>query len=74
MVVEGCTAGNILTQGFAVVPGQSVSVQAWLRTAVSARTASVGVHWFTSGGASVSTTYGTGAADSSSAWTIESGP
>lgn len=73
MVAESCAAGSIATQGFAVVPGQGVSVQAWLRAAVSARTCSVGVHWFTSGGASISTTYGTGAADSSSAWTIESG-
>jgi hypothetical protein len=73
MVAESCAAASIATQGFAVVPGQSVQVQAWLRTAVSARTASVGVHWFTSGGASVSTTYGTGAADSSTTWTVESG-
>jgi hypothetical protein len=73
MVAESCVAGSILTQGFAVVPGSQVNVQAYLRAAVSARTCSVGVHWFTSGGASVSTTYGSGAADSSSAWTIESG-
>lgn len=73
MVAESCAAGSIATQGFAVVPGQGVSVQAWLRTAVSARTCSVGVHWFTSGGSSVSTTYGTGAADSSTGWTVESG-
>jgi hypothetical protein len=73
MVAESCAAGSILTQGFAVVPGQAVSVQAWLRAAVSARTCSAGCHWFTSAGASISTAYGTGAADSSSAWTIESG-
>lgn len=73
MVAESCTAGNILTQGFAVVPGQGVVLQAWGRTAVSARTTSVGVHWFTSGGASVSTTYATGVADASGAWTLVPG-
>lgn len=73
MVAESCTAGNILTQGFAVVPGQGVVLQAWGRTAVSARTVSVGVHWFTSGGASISTTYATGVADASGAWTIVPG-
>jgi hypothetical protein len=73
MVAESCAAVNILTQGFAVVPGQQVSVQSWIRTAVSARTVSVGCHWFTSGGVSVSTTYAAGVADASGAWAIDPG-
>ena len=68
-----CVAGSIATQGFAVVPGNQVLVQAWVRAAVSARTCSVGVDWYTSGGAFISTSLGTGAADSASAWTLISG-
>lgn len=73
MVAESCAAGSITTQGFAVVPGQMVSAQVWIRTAVSARTVSIGCHWFTSGGASVSTTYATGVADASGSWTVDPG-
>lgn len=73
MVAESCAAANILTQGFPVTPGQGVNVQAWIRTAVSARTVSVGCHWFTSGGVSVSTTYATGTVDASGSWTIDPG-
>lgn len=73
MIAESCAAANILTQGFPVTPGQSVTAQAWIRTAVSARTVSVGCHWYTSGGVSVSTTYATGVADASGAWTLDPG-
>ena len=73
MTSASCASGSIATQGFAVAPGNQVSVQAWVRTAVSARTCSVGVDWYTSGGSFVSTSYGTGVADSSSAWTLISG-
>jgi hypothetical protein len=73
MVAESCASGSILAQGFPVTPGQAVNVQAWIRTAVSARTVSVGCHWFTSGGVSVSTSYATGVADASGAWTIDPG-
>jgi hypothetical protein len=73
MVAESGAAASYATQAFAVVPGQQVQVQAWVRSAVSARTCSVGVHWLTSAGVSVSTTFGTGAADSTSAWTLVTG-
>lgn len=70
MTSASCVAGSIATQGFAVVPGNQVQVQGWVRSAVSARTCSIGVDWYTAGGAFVSTSYGTGAADSTSAWTL----
>lgn len=71
MVASHCAAANVLTQGFAVVAGQQVMVQAYVRSAVSVRTASAGVAWYTSGGALVgSVAYGTGVADSTSAWTL----
>jgi len=70
MTSASCVAGSIATQGFAVVPGSQVSAQAWVRSAVSARTCSVGIDWYTSGGAFVSTSYGTGVADSAAAWTL----
>ncbi|TMC47634.1 MAG: hypothetical protein E6J20_19395 [Chloroflexi bacterium] len=73
MTSASCAAGSIAAQGFAVTPGAQVNVQAWVRAAVSARTCSVGVDWYTAGGAFVSTSYGTGAADSAAAWTLVSG-
>ncbi len=73
MTSASCSAGTVTTNGFAVVPGNQVNVQAWVRSAVSVRTCSVGVDWYTSGGSFVSTSYGTGAADSTSAWTLIAG-
>ena len=70
MTSASCVAGSIASQGFAVVPGNQVNVQGWVRSAVSVRTCSIGVDWYTSGGAFVSTSYGTGVADSTSAWTL----
>lgn len=71
MVAGHCAAANVVTQGFAVAPGQQVMVNAWLRAAVSARTVSVGVTWYTSGGVIIGTAaYGTGVADSAAAWTM----
>lgn len=70
MVTGHCAAANVLTQGFAVVAGQQVMVNAWVRTGVSVRTVSTGVAWYTSGGVLVgSIAYGTGVSDSAAAWT-----
>lgn len=70
MVAGHCAAANVLTQGFAVVPGQQVMVNAWERAGASVRTVSTGVAWYTSGGVLVgSIAYGTGVSDSTSAWT-----
>ncbi len=73
MTSSSCLQANVSTQGFAVVPGNQVAVQGWVRAAVSARTCQVGVDWYTSGASFVSTSLGTGVADSSSAWTFISG-
>ncbi len=73
MTAASCVAGSIAAQGFAVVPGNQVNVQAWVRSAVSARTCSVGVDWYTAGGAFVSTSYGSGVADTTSTWTLVTG-
>ncbi len=62
MTVISCATVNITTQGFAVVPGQSVIVQGWFRSAVSARSCAIGADWYTSGGAFISTSYGSAAA------------
>ena len=71
MVASHCAAANVLTQGFVAVPGQQVMVQSWVRSAVSVRTASAGVAWYTSGGALVgSVAYGSGVADTTSGWTL----
>jgi len=70
MVAGHCAAGSVTSQGFAVVPGQQVMVAAWERAGAAVRTVSTGVAWYTSGGALVgSIAYGTGASDSTSAWT-----
>ncbi len=70
MTALSAAAGNYATQMFAVAPGNMVNVQAWVRSAVSARTCSVGLDYYTSGGSHVSTVYGTGVADTTSGWTL----
>jgi hypothetical protein len=69
MTAAHCGAGAFATQMFVVVPGQAVVVQGWFRSAVSARSCAVGVQWYTSGGASISTVVGGSVTDSTSAWT-----
>lgn len=70
MTALSSAAGSYATQAFAVVPGNQVVVQAWVRSAVSARTCSVGLDFLDSGGSAVSTAYGTGVADTTSGWTL----
>lgn len=57
------------TTGFAVAGGGSYVASGWFRSAVSARTCEMQVHWFDSAGSSVSTTTGSTITDSTSAWT-----
>jgi len=55
--------------GFAVNGGGSYVASGWFRSAVSARTCEMQVHWFDSAGSSVSTTTGSTITSSTSAWT-----
>lgn len=74
MTARHCSVGSVLSNGIAVVPGQGVLVQGWVRSAVSARTDSIGVDFYTSGGSVVgSPLYGTGVADTTSGWTFVTG-
>jgi len=57
------------TTGFAVNGGGSYVASGWFRSAVSARTCEMQVHWFDSAGSSVSTTTGSTITSSTSAWT-----
>jgi len=70
MTALSAAAGSYATEMFAVVPGNVVNVQAWVRSAVSARTCSVGLDYYKSDGTHVSTVYGTGVADTTSGWTL----
>jgi hypothetical protein len=54
---------------FAVSANQKFSAIADFRAGTSARTVQVGIRYLTSTGSTISTTYGTGVTDSSSAWT-----
>jgi hypothetical protein len=60
------------TGGFAVTPGRQYLVQGWFRAATAARSVRLQVDWFTSGGATVSSSAGTNVTDSTSAWTFAS--
>lgn len=74
MTARHCSVATVLTNGMAVTPGQSVAVQGWVRSAVSARTDSIGVDFYDVTGTVVgSPVYGTGVADSTSAFTFISG-
>jgi hypothetical protein len=57
------------TTGFAVNGGGSYVASGWFRSAVSARTCEMQVHWFDSAGSSISTTTGSTITSSTSAWT-----
>jgi hypothetical protein len=57
---------------FPVTPGSAFSARAEFKAGTTARSVSVGIRWLTSAGATISTTYGTAATDSSSAWTTAS--
>jgi hypothetical protein len=55
--------------GVAVLPGGYAYASAWFLTAVSARTVSVGIAWYTSAGAQVgSTVFGPTATDGTVTW------
>lgn len=58
------------TSGAAVTAGATYSAGAVVKTAVSARTCSVAVEWYTAAGALISTTaFGTGVSDATATWT-----
>lgn len=69
MLAGHTSAGTVATNGFTATPGQQVLVATWVRSAVSVRTVSVGVSWYTSGAAFISTTLGSGLSDSTTGWT-----
>jgi uncharacterized protein YbjQ (UPF0145 family) len=50
MQAAHCSAANILTQGFAVNPGDNIISSAWFRTAVTVRSVNVGVDFYDSTG------------------------
>lgn len=57
---------------FAVSPNRDFSAVAYFRAGSSARSVYVGIRYLNSAGTTISTTYGTAATDSSSAWTLAS--
>ena len=63
-----CSSASILTNGMTCSPGDVCMASVWILTAVSARTTGVGISWYDSGGAFLSTAYGTTAADGTSTW------
>lgn len=54
---------------FAVIANSSFSALCDVRAGTTSRSCQVGIRWLTSGGATISTSYGTAGSDSNSAWT-----
>jgi len=71
MAAASCQAANILTQGLACSPGDTIEAAAWFRSAVSARVCSVGVAFYTAAGTLVNVLYAANTiTDSTSAYTL----
>lgn len=69
MSASHCGAGSITTQGLPAVSGDPVTVTAWFRAAATPETCTVGINWYTSAGALISSSTGTGVTDSTTGWT-----
>jgi len=72
MAAQGCAAASILTGGFAVTGGEVYYAGAWFWAASTTETVQVGIAWYDVNGNALSTAYGTGVTDSSTAWTLAS--
>lgn len=73
MGASSCSAASILTSGIAVVPGQSVLAQAWVRAASTTRSAQIIATWYDNTGTPTGVALtGSSVTDSSSAWTLVS--
>lgn len=73
MGAASSSAAAILTNGIPVVAGQGVYVQAWFRSAVSARSCNLQVNWYDNTGTTTGSTSTSGSiTDSTSAWTMAS--
>jgi len=62
------TASTTTATKFTVTPNQEFSAIADFRAGTTSRTAQVGIRYLNSAGSTISTTYGTGVSDTSSAW------
>ena len=64
-------SGNVLANSgyYAVLPSTQYSAVAFFRSAVSARTCSIGIYWYDSTHTLISGGAGTGVADTTSSWT-----
>lgn len=66
------TASTTTATKFTVTPNQKFSAIADFRAGTTSRTAQVGIRYLNSAGSTISTTYGTGVSDTSSAWVTAS--
>ena len=74
MTAAHTSAGTILTNGMPILGSAAVTVSAWFRTAVSARTCNIGADFYDSTGTVIgSTSYGSNITDSNAAWTQATG-
>lgn len=63
------TSAGVIGNAMKVQPGDTVTCKPWIRAATVARTCQVGAQFYDSSGTFISTLLGTGAADSTTAWT-----
>ena len=74
MTAAHTAAGTILVNGAPVLGSAAVTVSAWFRTAVTARTCNIGADFYDSGGASTgATSYSANITDSAAGWTQATG-
>ena len=66
------TASTTTATKFTVTPNQEFSAIADFRAGTTSRTTQVGIRYLNSAGSTISTTYGTGISDTSSAWVTAS--
>jgi hypothetical protein len=70
MQAASCATGSVTSLGMPCVVNDTVAVSAWVRSAVTVRTCSAGGQFYDAFGNAIgSPSFGTGAADSTSAWT-----
>lgn len=73
MEVKHCADANILTQAVDVIEGNTVTITAWFRSAVSVRSCQIGVGFYDNSATQIgSFMYGTSFLDSTSGWTLGS--
>lgn len=69
MTAASCLTANILTQGLACNPGDTIRAGAWFRAASAGRSVQPGATFYTAAGAQISAVFATAASDTTTGYT-----